>query len=217
MAISESSSSGGSRGPSGAGGRARVYGPEMTPVQRRIMDAAVELFAERGFDATSVQEVVSAAGLTKGALYHYYTSKSDLLHEIYHMLIRRQLDGLDRILARDLTPEETVRALLLDLVETTAAFKRESTIYRREMHKLSPEYLESIAADRRRYHETFLALVEKEQRAGTFNTSVSAEIVTYTVFGMINQLTTWYRPEGPKTPARIAAELADFTLQALRP
>lgn len=188
-----------------------------TPVQRRIMEAAIELFAERGFDGTSVQEIVSAAGLTKGALYHYYTSKSDLLHQVYHALIRRQLDGLDRILARDLTPEETVRALLHDLVETTAAFKRESTIFRREMHKLSPEYLESIAADRRRYHETFLALVQKEQKAGAFNDAVSAEIVTYTVFGMINQLATWYRPDGPKSPAQIADELADFTLMGLRP
>lgn len=196
--------------------RPDAYEPA-TPVQRRIMDAAIELFAERGFDGTSVQEIVSAAGLTKGALYHYYSSKSDLLHEIYHSLIRRQLDGLDRILARDLPPEETVRALLLDLVETTAAFKRESTIFRREMHKLSPAYLQSIATDRRRYHETFLALVDKEQQAGTFNGAVSAEIVTYTVFGMINQLTTWYRPEGPKSPEEIAKELADFTLLALRP
>jgi AcrR family transcriptional regulator len=196
--------------------RSSGYEPA-TPVQRRIMDAAIELFAERGFDGTSVQEIVSAAGLTKGALYHYYSSKSDLLHEIYHSLIRRQLDGLDRILARDLSPEETVRALLLDLVETTAAFKRESTIFRREMHKLSPEYLQSIAADRRRYHETFLALIEKEQRAGTFNDAISAEIATYTVFGMINQLTTWYRPEGPKSPEEIAAALTTFTLQALRP
>lgn len=186
------------------------------PVRRRILDAATDLFAERGFDGTSVQQIVDAAQLTKGALYHYYASKNDLLHEIYHSLIRRQLDGLDRILAEGLDGEATIRALLADLVETTASFTRESTIFRREMHKLPPEYLASIAADRRRYHETFRDLIVAEQRADRFNDEISAEIATYTVFGMINQLCTWYSPEGPKTARRLADELADFALAALR-
>lgn len=190
---------------------------ELRPVQRKIRDAAVELFARQGFDGTSVQEIVDAAGLTKGALYHYYSSKSDLLDEIYHALIRRQLAGLDAVLARGLGPAETIRLLLHDLIETTARFTRESRIFRREMHKLSAAHLASIAADRRRYHQTFRDLVADAQRAGVFNSEVSADTATYTVFGMINELSTWYRQDGPTSPGTLADELADFTLAALRP
>jgi AcrR family transcriptional regulator len=56
-------------------------------VQGRLLEAAVSLFAEKGFDATSVQEIVERAQVTKGAMYHYFRSKDDLLYAIYHGLI----------------------------------------------------------------------------------------------------------------------------------
>ncbi|HWM40698.1 MAG TPA: helix-turn-helix domain-containing protein, partial [Streptomyces sp.] len=62
----------------GAGGTGGV-----PPVPQRLMAAATRLFSEQGYDRTSVQEIVEAAGVTKGALYHYFGSKDDLLHEIY--------------------------------------------------------------------------------------------------------------------------------------
>jgi AcrR family transcriptional regulator len=92
-----------------------------SPVQARILTAAVELFAEKGFDATSVQEIVERAAVTKGALYHYFSAKDDLLYEIYHGLLSQQLADLDRIVAQELPPAQTVRAVIVDLVETTTA------------------------------------------------------------------------------------------------
>ena len=53
-----------------------------SPMEERIIAAAVTLFAERGFDATAVQQIVDRAEVTKGALYHYFDSKDELLYEI---------------------------------------------------------------------------------------------------------------------------------------
>ena len=186
-------------------------------VHARILDAAVGLFAERGFDATSVQEVVERAAVTKGALYHYFRSKDDLLYEIYHGLIGTQLADLDAILARGLPPAETVRAVIANLVETTAARAEEAAVFSREMHKLGAERMAAVRADRRRYHEAFRAVVDKAQADGAFATVASAETVTLVVFGVVNQLPTWYRPGGPRTPAEIGGEIADFVLAALTP
>src|SRR3954454_25026574 len=85
----------------------------------RIVAAAVSLFAEQGFDATSVTEVVARAGVAKGALYHHFASKDDLLYEVYRELVDRQLAGLRDILGRELPPAEALRELIADLVETT--------------------------------------------------------------------------------------------------
>ncbi|KOG87710.1 TetR family transcriptional regulator, partial [Streptomyces varsoviensis] len=60
------------------------------PVPQRLLAAATRLFADQGYDRTSVQEIVEAAGVTKGALYHYFGSKDDLLHEVYARLLRLQ-------------------------------------------------------------------------------------------------------------------------------
>ena len=77
---------------------ARTTEPEGTheaPVPQRLLAVATRLFAERGYDRTSVQEIVEAAGVTKGALYHYFGSKEDLLQEVYARVLRLQQERLD--------------------------------------------------------------------------------------------------------------------------
>ncbi|SHF28834.1 TetR/AcrR family transcriptional regulator [Streptoalloteichus hindustanus] len=200
-----------------AEGRTRRAAGELTPVEARIMRAAVRLFAEQGFDGTTVQQVVDAAEVTKGALYHYFESKDDLLYEIYHSLIAIQLAGAERILAAGAGPAETVRALVVDLVETTAAHVDEAAVFGREMHKLAAERMAAVRADRRRYHEAFRGVVERGQREGVFRAEPPAETVTLVALGVVNQLPSWYRPDGPKPPGQLGAEIADFVLAGLRP
>ena len=90
--------------------------PAETGARQRIVAAAVALFAEQGYDATSVNQVVARAGVAKGALYHHFESKDDLLYEVYRELVDRQLAGLRAILAEGWPPAATLRALIDDLV-----------------------------------------------------------------------------------------------------
>ncbi len=186
-------------------------------VERRIMASAVRLFAERGFDATSVQEIVAEASVTKGALYHYFSSKNELLYEIYHRLLSRQLADLDRILGEGLPPDETVRAVISELVETTTGSIDEVKVYVREMHRLDRPHRDAIRTERRRYHVTFRDFISAAQLAGVFSPVASADTVTFIVFGMINEIPTWYRTAGPKSAAQIADEVSAFVLAALTP
>jgi AcrR family transcriptional regulator len=187
---------------------------ELTPMESRILRAAVKLFAEKGFDATTVQEVVAAAEVTKGALYHYFDSKDDLLYEIYHSLIGLQTADLDAIIAQGLGAKETVRAILMNLVVTTASRIDETVV--REMHKLNSERMAAFRADRRRYQRTFRDVIAKAQAAGEFATLVPADTAVLIALGVVNQLPNWYRPDGPKSPEQLGAEIADFVLAALQ-
>jgi len=186
-------------------------------VERRIIAAAVRLFAAQGFDATSVQEIVAEAEVTKGALYHYFSSKNELLYEIYHSLLSRQLADLDRILGEGMPPDETVRAVIAELVETTTGSIDEVKVYVREMHRLDRAHQEAIRTQRRRYHVTFRDFIESAQVSGVFTAFASADTVTFIVFGMINEIPAWYRTAGRKTPAEIAEEVSGFVLAALIP
>ncbi|HKT03899.1 MAG TPA: TetR/AcrR family transcriptional regulator [Rugosimonospora sp.] len=181
----------------------------------RILDAAVALFAEQGFDATSVQQIVARAAVTKGAMYHYYRSKDDLLYAIYGTLIGEQLAGLARILDQRLPLPDTLRAVIADLVRTTATHLPAAAVFGREMHKLAGERSAELRAQRRRYHEAFRDLVARGQREGVFGTAASAETVTLMVFGIVNQLPLWYRPDGPTSPGDLAAEISAFVLAGL--
>jgi AcrR family transcriptional regulator len=184
-------------------------------VRARVLDAAVELFGQQGYDGTSVSQVITRAGVAKGGFYHHFASKEALLFEVYGDLIGRQLAGMDEILRRRLAPAETLRALIEDLVTTTAASAGPALVFWREMNKLGDERTAQYRRQRRRYHDTVRRLVRDAQAAGDFAAVASADTVTFTIFGFVNELPLWYRPTGRKRPAQLAAELADLVLAAL--
>ncbi|MEN3584538.1 TetR/AcrR family transcriptional regulator [Streptomyces sp. ZYX-F-203] len=187
------------------------------PVPRRLLAAATRLFAEQGYDRTSVQEIVEAAGVTKGALYHYFGSKDDLLHEIYARVLRVQQERLDAFADADGPIEDRLRAAAADVVVTTIENLDEASIFFRSMHHLSPEKNKQVRVERRRYHERFRALVEEGRRAGVFSGDTPADLVVDYHFGSVHHLSTWYRPDGPLGPEQVAAHLADLLMRALRP
>ncbi|MEU9028358.1 TetR/AcrR family transcriptional regulator [Streptomyces sp. NPDC048383] len=188
-----------------------------TPVPQRLLAVATRLFAERGYDRTSVQEIVEAAGVTKGALYHYFGSKDDLLHEVYARMLRLQQQRLDAVAGSDAPVEERLRAAAADVVVTTIENLDDAMIFFRSMHQLSPEKYKQVRSERRRYHERFRALVEEGQRTGVFVTATPADLVVDFYFGSVHHLSTWYRTDGPLTPHQVADHLADLLLRSLRP
>ncbi|MEV7415707.1 TetR/AcrR family transcriptional regulator [Streptomyces sp. NPDC089919] len=195
----------------------RTVDAEDTPVPQRLLAAATRLFADRGYDRTSVQEIVEAAGVTKGALYHYFGSKDDLLHEVYARMLRLQQERLDAIADSDAPVAERLRAAAADVVVTTIENLDDAAIFFRSMHQLSPEKSQQVRAARRQYHERFRALVEEGQRTGVFATATPADLVVDYHFGSVHHLSTWYRADGALSPQQVADHLADLLLRALRP
>ncbi|MGG2463318.1 TetR/AcrR family transcriptional regulator [Streptomyces sp. RGM 3693] len=187
------------------------------PVAQRLLATATRLFAEQGYDRTSVQEIVDAAGVTKGALYHYFGSKEDLLHEVYGRVLRLQQERLDRFADADAPVAQRLRDAAADVVVTTIENLDDTKIFFRSMHHLSPEKDKQVRAERRRYHERFRALIEEGQRTGVFTTEVPADLIVDYHFGSVHHLGTWYREGGPLNPQQVADHLAGLLLRALRP
>jgi AcrR family transcriptional regulator len=183
--------------------------------RERVLDAAIELFAKQGYDGTSVAQVLARAGVAKGGFYHHFASKDELLYEVYGDLITRQLASMDAILARKAPAAETLRALIVDLVESTAASAHQALVFWRELNRLDDERTAQYRRERRRYHDAVVRLVRKGQQSGEFTRVASAETVTFTIFGLVNELPLWYRPSGSKKPSEIGAEFADLVLTAL--
>jgi AcrR family transcriptional regulator len=181
----------------------------------RVLIAAVDLFAEQGYDGTSVAEVIRRAGVAKGGFYHHFASKEDLLYAVYGDLISRQLAAMDDILARGLPAAETLRALLVDLVVSTAGSLKQALVFWREMHKLGPGRAEEYRRQRRRYHDAVRRLIRDAQASGEFASVAPPDTITFTIFGVVNELPTWYRPGGRKRPEQLGDEIADFVLAAL--
>ncbi|MQY13232.1 HTH-type transcriptional repressor KstR2 [Streptomyces sp. RB5] len=186
-------------------------------VPERLLAVATRLFADRGFDRTSVQEIVEAAGVTKGALYHYFGSKDDLLHEIYARLLRLQQERLDHFAALDAPVEQRLRQAAADVIVTTIENADDASIFFRSMHLLGPEKQKEVRADRRRYHDRFRALIEEGQATGVFDAGTPAGLVVDYHFGAVHHLSSWYKKDGPLTKEQVAENFAEMLMRVLRP
>ncbi|MFC4565387.1 TetR/AcrR family transcriptional regulator [Nocardiopsis mangrovi] len=186
-------------------------------VPRRLLAHATRLFAEKGFDRTSVQEIVHAAGVTKGAMYHYFDSKDDLLAQIYARVLRLQMTRLEEVAGRGGPVADRVYAAAADVVVTTIANLDDAAIALRSMHQLSAAKQREVRAERRRYHELFRSLITEGQDEGVFTGGVPADIVVDFYFGSVHHLSAWYHPGGRLSPEEIGGHYARLLLDALRP
>ncbi|WP_197022403.1 TetR/AcrR family transcriptional regulator [Saccharomonospora piscinae] len=186
-------------------------------VQRRLLSAATRLFAEHGFDRTSVSRIVEAAGVTKGAMYHYFRSKDDLLHEIYARVLREQTRRLDELAASEEPVAARLRAIAADVVVSTIANLDDTAIFFQSMHRLDPATRQAVRTQRRRYHERFRSLIEQGQRGGEFRSDKPAEIIVDFFFGAVHHLGFWYRPSGSLSAREVGDHFADLLLDSLRP
>jgi AcrR family transcriptional regulator len=186
------------------------------PVKERLLRVATRLFARHGFEGTSVQDIVDAAGVTKGAMYHYYGSKDDLLYEVYHQLLTMQMSHLTDIVKGSGTAAERLREAAIDVVESSLANLDDMIVFFRSLHMLPDDRQTQIRAERRAYHDVFRGLVEDGMVAGVFRTEVSADVVVHYFLSTVNQLGSWFRPDGALTARQVGEQYAELLLGGLR-
>lgn len=183
----------------------------------RLVAVATGLFAAQGYEATSVQQIVGAAGVTKGAFYHHFASKDELLYEVYHQVLAEQMRRLEQLADGAGDPAARLAAVVADVITTSVANLDELTVYLRSAHALPAAQRDATRAERRRYHQRVRRLVEEGQASGVFTADVPADVVVHFVYGAVNQLATWYRRGGRLSAADLAAHFEHLALTALRP
>ncbi|MET0783768.1 MAG: TetR/AcrR family transcriptional regulator [Leifsonia flava] len=186
-----------------------------TSVVDDVTRAAVELFAAQGYANTSVQQIVEAAGVTKGAMYHYFQSKDDLLFAIYERMLSLQKSHLDEIVARGGAVDAVLRAVCIDVIETSIDFLPEGTVFFRSQHMLSQPRQQEVTRRRRDYNDEFSALIEAGQQEGLYRTDVPRPVLIAHFFSDLHYLSQWYSPEGPEGKTLLAEQITDLFLTSI--
>lgn len=189
---------------------ARRGRPGYTPQQ--ILATAVELFNERGYEATAVSEIATKLGLSKSALYHHFASKEALLETALDVA----LGGLEAVLtepgAVSGTAGKRVQFVIRRATEVLVAEQPYVTLLLRLRGNST---VELRALERRRaFDQEVSALVRDAQRSGEVRSDVDAARATRLVFGMLNSIVEWHRPSASATP--IGDDILALALDGLR-
>lgn len=189
--------------------------PSADPLRTQIIQAALTLFREKGFHATTTQEIITAAGCSKGGFYHHFPHKDDLLYLAHETFIDYELNCAFRVVARPGSPREKLAAIMMDLVESIAKFQPQVTVFFQERHVLSSEKFSLVKQKRDEYVRIVQGVVREGIDSGHFRQDMEPELVTLALFGMCNWTYQWYRPEGRLTPREIGEQFCSLFLKGL--
>jgi AcrR family transcriptional regulator len=168
-----------------------------------VTDVAFHIFAERGFDAASMEDVARAAGITKASIYHHVPSKEALLARGLDRALAALFGVLDEPEARSGSARERLATIVRRVAEITMSMRAEVSVLFRVRGNSTTE---RDAMERRRTFDARIAdLVREAQGAGELRADIEAALIVRLIFGMSNSVVEWYRPGGRAPAAEIAA------------
>jgi AcrR family transcriptional regulator len=180
-----------------------------------LTEIAVRVFAERGYDAASMDDVARAAGITKAGIYHHVASKEALLERG----LKRALDALFEVLSQPpalaSAPGERVRFIVRRVAELALSLQPELSVLFRIRGN---SQVERAAIERRRAFDRHVAgLLAQAQAAGEMRSDFDASLATRLIFGMSNSVVEWYRAEGAFADREIAEAVVALVFDGLVP
>jgi AcrR family transcriptional regulator len=184
-----------------------------TSLRLEILRSAAGAFRRKGFERAGMRDIAGALGLTTGALYYQFRSKQELLYFCQDYSLDRLLEEGARIRREKAAPSARLRRLIeaqltcmLDELQGSAAHV--------EFASLPSRLLKKVVLKRDRYERLMRGIVTQGMRTGAFRKR-DPKLVTLAMLGAINWTIKWYRPEGPKSPAKIAREFADYLIKGI--
>jgi AcrR family transcriptional regulator len=169
--------------------------PKRIRLRLEILRSAAERFRDRGFDATSMEDIARGVSMTKGNLYYYFKNKREILYFAQEASLRRLLELADRIGRRRGLEADQKLQLLIEAHLRCLLQEMHASAAHIEFHALPPSMLRRVIAKRDRYERRVRRIVEEGMRRGRFAAG-DAKLATFTILGALNWTVRWYRPRG---------------------
>jgi TetR/AcrR family transcriptional regulator, cholesterol catabolism regulator len=189
------------------------------PAQRRrraeVLRVAAELFAERGYEATSTTDIAERLGIKGGSVYYYIESKEALLFELVEDIYGLLLESLHEVLDSDDDPLAKLRRLIELHVSGMAGHRHRGALILNETRSLSPAHRAIADAHGATYEDGLAAVIADGQRAGQIDPTLDPKLVTKALLGAGNWVNRWYRDGGAWSAEDVSLGFARIFLSGL--
>lgn len=179
---------------------------------RRLVSAAVEAFAERGYHATTTRDIAGRAGMSPAALYIHYKTKEELLYRISGIGHEKALRIMGAAAEAEGSPTERLRDAVRTFARWHAEHHTTARVIQYELQALSPEHYTEITDLRRRTDRLLRQIIQDGQDSGEFRTD-DVPGTTLAVLSLCVDVARWFAPDGPRTPDEVGALYAGLVLR----
>jgi AcrR family transcriptional regulator len=164
-------------------------------VRDQILRTAAELFRERGYRASTLDDIATRLGMSKASLYTYFRAKEEMLAAISRETIEGFTRELGLVLRSDLSPEDKLRRIVREHVRFVIANRAFLTVFFSEESNLPARFVRAIAGQKDRYDKGVESVIAEGIRRGVFR-DVPPRLVVFGLLGMLNWVYKWYNPRG---------------------
>jgi TetR/AcrR family transcriptional regulator, cholesterol catabolism regulator len=185
-----------------------------TDQERKLIEVAARMFAERGYGATSVQDIADELGLLKGSLYHYIDSKDDLLWAVISKQHEIAMALAERCRAMDATPREKLSAFIDDYVPSLTKERIFAIVYLHDLNSLSPKRRNIVIEGRGRYLRFVEDTLREGQELGEFRDDLIPALAANALLGMLTAAYRWHRP-GRHSPRAVVEQCKKIILDGV--
>jgi AcrR family transcriptional regulator len=179
-----------------------------------ILISAAQIFGQKGFHATSMQDIADSVNLQKASLYHHFESKQEILLNLLDRALDLLIERITTVQTLPLPPEEKLREALRIYVQTLADYQDLAAVLLLEHRSLEPALQGRHLPRRDRFERLWRSLIQEGQDAGVF-CCTPPSLTARALLGVMNWTITWYRKDGPLSPGEIAEQFAELFLHGL--
>jgi len=197
-------------------GMAETGSPHVREKRRRrraeILHAALRAFRDKGYHATTLDDIALHVGVRKTALYHYFPDKQAILHECH----REASAELARIL-REVRGLETAREQLTHVIREHVRVMTETlegSPLAFEVTAFSPDRQRDLIAARDAYERGVRRIIDRGIRNREFR-AMNSKVAVFVILGAINWIARWYRPEGALHAAELGRQYAEHLVRGM--
>ena len=188
--------------------------PKQSTTRESIIARASELFSDRGYLETSMEDIALAAGVSKGAIYHYFTGKTEILFSICSDYVGFDVKNLEQGV-NDIQPGlDQIRYIISRHINHYASHAHAAKTLLNEAYNLPPRYFKKVKETERGYYRIVAGVLSCYLGPKVEKETVTA--LAFTLFGMCNWIFSWYDPKRAVSPARLSTIIFDVFTKGIR-
>jgi AcrR family transcriptional regulator len=182
--------------------------------RKQILDAAAQIFSQKGYHAASMQDIARAVNLQKASLYHHVSSKQEILLELLDQALDLLIERLMGVMGEQVSVDEKLRNSMRTYLQTLADNRELAAVLIIEYRSLEPKLRTQHITRRDRFEHMWRVLIQTGVEEGLFDYPNPA-LAARALLGTMNWMITWYSPEGSLSAVEIADQFADLFLDGL--
>jgi AcrR family transcriptional regulator len=183
--------------------------------EQEIIAVAARLFKEKGYRATTLEDIAAAVGMLKGSLYYYIRSKEELLYLVVRDPVRQAYNKLEEIVTSQAPVHVKIAQAIANHMTLFHQHYPHIAVYLHDYHHLMQQLQKNIIETPKHYHRLWAILLQQGVEQGELRPDLDVKVAGYAILGMCNWVYRWYDPGGVRSAEDIATIFTKLILEGL--